>query len=172
MAGMYMKIEGMDPTGAATLKLNGEDGWIAIKSYKWGGTRHVEMDIGNSNNSDKGVVNLSEVTVTKEIDGSSGDLQSFLYAPGKEGKKVQFMLTKPEKDGTGVLVFYQVQIDNARLSGFYVEATDGGNVENLVFSYVQINQKVNTEDAKGELEEGGLVSFSIPDGEMVSGSKG
>ncbi len=171
MAGMYMKIDGLKPTGAATIKVNGEDGWIAIKSYKWGGTRHVEMDIGNSNNSDKGVVNLTEVNVTKEIDGASGELQSFLYAPGKEGKQVQFILTKPDKEGTGVIVFYQSQIDNARLAGFYIDAADGGTVENLVFSYVQINQKVNTEDPNGEPVEGGLVSFNIPSGEMVSGSK-
>ncbi|MGF1844782.1 MULTISPECIES: type VI secretion system tube protein Hcp [Vibrio] len=177
MASIYMRVEGLNVTGGATIKdvkaLEGkDDGWFAISSYSWGGVRNVAMDIGNSNNADSGMVAMSEVNVSKQVDGASEDLLSYLFNPGKEGRTVEVAFTKPQNDGQGADVYFQVMLKNARLVSYNVSGSDGSQpYESLALSYIEISQKHNYEKEGGEMVSGGLVTYSLPLGKMTSGSK-
>ncbi|MDD1783982.1 type VI secretion system tube protein Hcp [Enterovibrio sp. ZSDZ35] len=172
MASIYMRIDGVDVKGGATITGLDGTGWFALSSYKWGGVRNVQMDIGNGNNADSGMVALSEVKITKQTDGASEDLLSYLFNPGKEGKTVEIAFTKPESGGQGAIVYFQIKLSNARLVSYTVEGNDGGQPhETVSLAYVEISQKHNYELEDGEMKDGGIVTYNLPQGKLLSGAK-
>ncbi|MGF1767663.1 type VI secretion system tube protein Hcp [Enterovibrio makurazakiensis] len=172
MASIFMRIDGVDVKGGATIEGLEGTGWFAISSYKWGGVRNVAMDIGNANNADSGMVAITEVNFTKQADGASEDLLSFLFNPGKEGKMVEIAFTKPESGGQGAVVYFQIKLSNARLVSYNVEGTDGSQpMEKVALSYIEISQKHNYELEDGELKDGGIVTYNVPQGKLLSGAK-
>lgn len=172
MASMYMRINGVDVKGGATvLGLEGS-GWFAINHYSWGAVRNVAMDIGNGNNADSGMVAMSEVNILKAVDGATEDLLSFLYNPGKEGKTIEIAFTKPEADGSGAKLYFQVKLSNARLVSYNINGSDGAQpYESISLSYVEISKKHNYELEGGEVKDGGIVTYNLPQGKLLSGSK-
>lgn len=172
MASIYMRIDGVDVKGGATIEGLDGNGWFAISSYKWGGVRNVAMDIGNANNADSGMVAITEVNFTKQADGASEDLLSFLFSPGKDGKTVEIAFTKPESTGQGAVIYFQIKLTNARLVSYNVEGSDGAQpIEKVALSYTEISQKHNYELDGGELKDGGIVTYNIPQGKLLSGAK-
>ncbi len=172
MASIYMRIEGVDVKGGATVEGLEGNSWFAISSYSWGGVRNVAMDIGNGNNADAGMVALSEVNIAKQVDGASEDLLSYLFNPGKEGKTVEIAFTKPESDGSGAKLYFQVKLSKARLVSYNVSGSDGSQpFESISLSYVEISQKHNYELDGGEIKDGGIVTYNLPQGKLLSGSK-
>jgi type VI secretion system secreted protein Hcp len=177
MASIYMRVEGLDVKGGATITdvkaLEGKDElWFAISSYSWGAVRNVAMDIGNSNNADSGMVAMSEVNVSKQVDGASEDLLSYLFNPGKEGKTVEIAFTKPQHDGQGAEVYFQIKLTKARLVSYNVSGSDGSQpYESLALSYIEISQKHNYEKDGGDMVSGGIVTYNLPIGKMTSGAK-
>lgn len=175
MASMYMRVEGLTIKGAATMdtiktEVGKTDGWFAINSYSWGGVRNVAMDIGNGTNADSGMVGVSEISVTKEVDGASESLLSYLFNPGEAGKTVEIAFTKPKSDGQGAQVYFQVKLDKARLVSYNVSGSDGSQpFESLALSYTAISQKHHFEDEGGKMTAGGIVTYDLPTGKMTSG---
>ncbi|MCL9781222.1 type VI secretion system tube protein Hcp [Vibrio sp. S4M6] len=171
MASIYMRIDTVEVNGGATVEGLDGAGWFAIQSYSWGGLRNVSMDIGNGNNRDSGMVAASEVNIIKEVDGASEGLLSFLFNPGGEGKTVEIAFTKPESDGSGAKVYFQVKLEKSRLVSYNVSGSDGSQpFETVSLSYVEISQKHNPEDDGGTVTEGGLVTYNLPQGKMLSGA--
>lgn len=170
MATIYMRIDGVDVKGGATVEGLEGKGWFAISSYGWGGARNVAMDIGNGSNADSGMVALGEVSVSKQVDGATENLLSFLFNPGKEGKTVEIGFTKPDADGSGAILYFQVKLENARLVSYHINGSEGAlPYESLSLSYVEISQKHNyVED--GKVTPGGLVTYNLPQGKLLSGS--
>ena len=175
MASIYMRVSDLQVEGAATIgqleTAEGKnDGWFAINSYAWGGARNVAMDIGNSTNADSGMVGVSEVSVTKEVDGASEDLLSYLFNPGKDGRTVEIAFTKPANEGQGVEVYFQIKLEKARLVSYNVSGTDGSQpFESLSLSYTSISQKHHYEKVGGELPSGGVVTYDLPPGKTPAG---
>jgi type VI secretion system secreted protein Hcp len=167
-----MRIDGVDVKGGATVQGLEGSGWFAINNYSWGAVRNVSMDIGNGNNADSGMVALSEVNVSKQIDGATEDLLSFLFSPGKEGKTVEVAFTKPEADGSGAKLYFQVKLSRARLVSYNVHGSDGSQpTETISLSYVEISQKHNYELEGGEIKDGGIVTYNLSQGKLLSGAK-
>ncbi|OAN17819.1 hypothetical protein A3K86_02550 [Photobacterium jeanii] len=172
MASIYMRIEGVKVEGGATVEGLPKDGWFALNSYSWGAVRQVAMDIGNGNNADSGMVAMSEVNITKEVDGASEDLLSFLFNPGAEGKDVDIVFTKPARDGSGAEIYFQVGLKKARLVSYNVSGSDGSQpFESIALSYIQLDQKHKHEADGGKMVDGGLVSYHVPQGKLLSGAK-
>ncbi|MCG7586592.1 MULTISPECIES: Hcp family type VI secretion system effector [Photobacterium] len=172
MASIYMRIDGVQVDGGATIEGLPGEGWFALSSYSWGAMRNVAMDIGNGTNADSGMVAMSEVNITKEVDGASEDLLSFLFSPGTAGKDVEIVFTKPARDGSGAEIYFQVKLNEARLVSYNVSGSDGSQpFESIALSYVQLDQLHWHEDNGGKMDKGGLVSYNVPGGKMLSGSK-
>lgn len=172
MASIFMRIDGVEVKGGATVEGLEGAGWFAIGFYSWGAVRNVAMDIGNGNNADSGMVAMSEVNISKNIDGASEDLLSYLFNPGKEGKTIEIAFTKPESDGSGAKLYLQIKLSNARLVSYNINGSDGSRPsENISLSYVEISQKHNYELEGGEIKDGGIVTYNLPQGKLLSGAK-
>lgn len=170
MASIFMAIEGMNPEGCATVEgLDGGEGWFALDGFSWGGIRNVEMDIGNARNQDTGMVAVSGLNVTKQMDGAQAGLLSFLYSPGV-GREVKIAVMKTGASTDGPIVYFQVKLAQARLTSYQISCSDGQKpYESMEFSYNEVTQIYNWEAESGDITPGDPVIFNIPMGKMLSG---
>lgn len=177
MASLYMRIEGQTPKGAATAEFTGgdslaKDGWFTISSFQWGAVRSVGMNIGDGFNADSGMVGMQELVINKVLCGASENILSCLYIPGAEGKIFDLIATKPDRIGQGVQVYLQIKLEKARIVSYSVSGSDGSQPsETIAVAYNLIKIKHWHESASGELEPGGLVTFDLPTGKLLSGNK-
>ena len=176
MANMYMKIGSTESTGDATAAYSGDagvsaGGWFAIRSFNWGAARSVTMDIGNGMNRDAGMVAMSEISVSKEMDGASENILSRMYVPGEAGDEVQIIVTKPARTGQGQEVYLQLTLEHARVVNYSLSASDGATpFESLALAYSKVTVKRWNEEEGGNLVAGGDVTYDLPTGTAESHS--
>ncbi|MGN1392569.1 MAG: type VI secretion system tube protein Hcp [Succinivibrionaceae bacterium] len=171
MANIYMNIKGYKPSGVATIKDPNGEVYMAVKSYAWGATRNVNMNVGNMNNRDSGIGSIKTVTITRELDGAANALLTSVFKfDNTKGKNITFLFTKPKKDGQGVVTYYKVELTNARIVSYTENLSNNAKPESemeIAFTKIGITHK--TEDVVGKLTEGAATIFDIPTGVLEAG---
>ena len=73
MATLFMRIDKNEKIkgGATVEKIGGKEGWFALQSVSWSGARGVNIEIGNAENRDSGIVHMGEISCSKSYDGAS-----------------------------------------------------------------------------------------------------
>lgn len=171
MASIYMSIEKFSPTGVATLK--GPDGtYMAVKSYSWGASRNVGMEVGNMNNRASGIGEMKGITVTRELDGATNALLTSVFKfDNTTGKKMTFIFVRPKSDGSGNDIYYKVELTDARICSYKLTGeTDGKPEEELGIVYTKISITHNSEDALGVIQKGAATVFDVPTGVLEAGA--
>lgn len=173
MASIFMRIDGINPKGAATVeKIGGKDGFFAIDSVTWNAVRGVGIDVGNANNADQGMVALGEVNITRGCDGATPHLTTFLYAPGSEGKTIEVVMTKPNREGSGADPYLILTMKAARMSSYNMAATNGSLPnESFSLTYTEISKAYYMEAEGGKIEKGPEVGFDATTAKVTSTAK-
>ncbi|KAF7772310.1 Hcp1 family type VI secretion system effector [Pseudoalteromonas citrea] len=171
MASIFMRIDGNDTIkGAATVvDLNSKKGWFAVDSLSWGAMRGVSVDIGNANNQDSGMVALGEISISKTYDGATPYLLTYLFQPGADGKTIELVMTKPSRDGKGIIPYYVISLEEARMANFSISGSDGGQPsESFSLTYTKIEQIFFVEDEGGKLEKAASVKYDATTNQLTS----
>ena len=173
MASIFMRIDGVKPEGGATVEsINGKDGFFAIETVSWGAVRGVGIDVGNANNMDQGMVALGEVALNRECDGASPYLTTFLYVPTSEGKLVEVLLTKPERNGNGADPYLIISLKEARISNYEMSVSNGSlPQESFNLIYTEISKSYYIEGQNGEIKKGPEVAFNTTTAKVISAAK-
>jgi len=165
MSSIYMRIEGLETIqGAATIgEIGGKKGFFSIDSLSWGAVRAVTVDIGNANNADQGMVGLGELSISRESDGASPYLNTFLFSPGAEGKTVEIMITKPSRTGAGVDPYMVITVDKSRISSYNIGCGDGSlPSESFSLAYAVLSLVYYYEDEAGTINKGDTIKYDVP----------
>ncbi|MBU2898830.1 type VI secretion system tube protein Hcp [Vibrio hepatarius] len=170
MASIFMRIDGTTPKGAATVeKINGKDGFFAIDTVSWNAVRGVGIDVGNANNADQGMVALGEINITRGCDGATPHIETFLYAPGPEGKSVEIVMTKPNREGSGADPYQITTLTGARISSYNSAGSDGSLPnESFSLTYTKISKAYYIEGEGGKIEKGPEVGFDATTAKITS----
>lgn len=171
MASIYMRIDGNDTIkGSATVaEIGGKKGFFAIDSLSWSAMRNVTVDIGNADNSDGGMVALGEIQCSKQLDGASPFLTTFLFSPGDTGKTVEVVFTKPNRGGKGLIPYLVIKIENARISNYSVSGSDGTQPsESYSMTYSTIAHTYYVESEGGKVDKAAEVAFDTQIAELTS----
>ncbi|UJF17200.1 type VI secretion system tube protein Hcp [Vibrio sp. SS-MA-C1-2] len=171
MASIFMRIDGLnDIKGAATVgDIGGKKGFFAIDTMSWGANRGVSVDVGNSNNADKGMVSLDPITISRISDGASPHLTTFLFSPGADGKTVEILLTKPSRDGAGAEPYLVVTLEKARLADYTVSGHEGSlPAEDFSLTYTTLTIVYYQENDAGKIEKGQTVKYDCTTGKLES----
>jgi type VI secretion system secreted protein Hcp len=171
MASIYMRIDGNDTIkGSATVTdIGGKKGFFALDSMSWSAMRNVTVDIGNADNNDGGMVALGEIQCSKQLDGASPYITTFLYAPGEAGKKIEIVFTKPNRAGKGLIPYLIVTLENARISSYSISGSDGSQPgENFAMTYSTHAQTYYVEAEGGKVEKAAEVTFDTTSAEITS----
>lgn len=170
MASIYMRIDGVDPKGAATIgDIGGKKGFFAIDSASWGAVRGVGVDVGNANNADQGMVALGEVNISRRSDGASPHLTTMLFAPGPEGKTVEILMTKPSREGNGADPYMILTLEKSRISNYNVMGNDGSlPSESLALTYTTLSIVYYREADGGKIEKGDTIKYDVTTAKLES----
>ena len=171
MATLFMRIDKNDKIkgGATVEKIGGKEGWFALQSVSWSGARGVNIEIGNAENRDSGIVHMGELSCSKSYDGASPFMSTFLFFPGKEGKTVYVTDTKPNREGDGVIPYLEFELTNARMSNYSLMTSDGGDPsESFSLVYTKVTITYYVEDDGGKVTKAATVAYDAPTAKLES----
>jgi len=170
MASIFMRIDGLEMEGAATIKeINGKKGFFAIEGANWSSARSIDMQVGNGNNADHGVTSMNPLSASRECDGASPYLCTFMFSPGNEGQLVEIVFTKPGRAGEGPVPYLIITLEKARVCHYNVMGSDGQTPrEDFSLFYSTISLVYYYEKTGGGITKGDTVKFDVTTGTLES----
>jgi type VI secretion system secreted protein Hcp len=132
---------------ASAAKMLGETGWIPLKSFAWHASRSITTRAGDG----RGPVspNLDEVTVDKEVDGSSGSLLEKFHQD-KDGVDCTILFVRTGEPGE---VYLRYKLKATLIKDIHVTSDKEGRPnEKLVLNFTEIELAVWRIDENNEAE--------------------
>lgn len=131
---IYMKYEGVD--GTATHK--GHEKWLTVNSLQWGAGRAMTLIPGSTQNREGSTPSVSEVTFTKEMDGSSPKFFSFCCGLDNKGKKVEVDFVRTGSPGE---TYLKVKLTDTLVTGYSLSSGGDTPSESISLNFTKIEMK-------------------------------
>ena len=162
---LYMTWEGLTKIdGSATIeKLSDEikGSPMRFDSFEFEFSRPIEIAVGDAGNATTGQVEMSNLRVSRQMDGASPYLQTFFYRPRGIASIWTFNLTQTAADGVGESVAASVILEGGRMTSYTVDVDNDERVESISFAYTAIDMKRYNEDEMGFLLDPQSVKFNV-----------
>ncbi len=139
---IYLKYEGIE--GEATHDTHKK--WIDVSSLQFGVGRGISTPAGASTNREASEPSISEVVVTKTLDGASPKLFTESVT-GTTGKKVEIHLVSTGNPGN---TYVEYTLTNALISGYSVSSGGDRPTESLSINFTKIEFKFIPYDDKNK----------------------
>jgi type VI secretion system secreted protein Hcp len=140
--GIYWKPE-KAATGDATEK-NHVD-WIKLSSASFGSGRSITTLTGRAADREAGTAQMSEMTITKDLDAASMNL--FKAACVGNGEKMEFHVTRAGTlDDKSEVVYLKYILENALVTSFASQSTGGKPVETLTINFGKLTMTYTPQD--------------------------
>jgi type VI secretion system secreted protein Hcp len=144
--GIYMRFDNGNPIkGDSTQQgFKGEDGWMNLTDFHWGLKRAFAKDqVGRALNREAAQAHVTEVTVSKDIDASSGALLEAATIDFR-GKECEIAFLRTGNPGEKYLHFTlkNTLIKNLKVTG----QGDQRPKEDLVLDFTHVDIEVKTLD--------------------------
>ena len=131
--------------------------WIEINSLQWGVGRGISTPTGSAQNREASSPSVSEVVITKEMDGSSTGL--FLESvKGTKGTEVKIDLVQT---GDPSRTFTRYTLTNALVSGYSVSSGGDRPSESISLNFTKIEFKYIPSKAENAQETPVTVAFDL-----------
>ncbi|MGB3539155.1 MAG: type VI secretion system tube protein Hcp [Mesorhizobium sp.] len=130
---IYVKYEGID--GEATHEDHKK--WIDVSSLQFGVGRGIASPSGATANREASQPSVSEVVVTKQLDGSSSKLFTESVT-GAAGKKVEIHLVSTGSPGN---TYVEYVLSDALISGYSVSSGGDRPSESVSINFTKIEFK-------------------------------
>src|SRR4051812_16488362 len=137
---IYLKYDGID--GEATHEDHKQ--WIDIGSMQFGIGRAISTPAGSTANREASEPSVSEITVTKSMDGASPKLFTE-SATGNVGKVVKIDLVSTGSPGNTYVTY---TLTNTLISGYSVSTGGDRPTESVTLSFTKIEYKFIPYDDK------------------------
>jgi type VI secretion system secreted protein Hcp len=150
---IYLKYDGID--GEATHSDHSK--WIDIGSMQFGIGRAITTPAGSTANREASEPSVSEITVTKSMDGSSPKLFTE-SATGNVGKTVKIDLVSTGSPGNTYVTY---TLTNTLISGYSVSTGGDRPSESVTLSFTKIEYKFIPYDDKNKAGTPVTVSYDL-----------
>lgn len=139
---IFLNFNGKKPKGNVTAK--GYEGWIKIDDFQFAVSRGVSMEAGNISNREVTYPDISEVTITKIMDGAS----TGLFKEALSGVKGCKVLIDIVKTGAGELETYaSYELEDCLISNYEMDAySNSAPEENISISFAKITMTYTAGD--------------------------
>ena len=158
---IYMNYDGLAVKGDVTAQ--GYADWIELNSFQFGVGRGISSPTGGSKDRESSAPSVSEITVTKAQDASTGKLLTEAYKG--EGVKVVIDFVKTEKDQLQKFLTYE--LEDAMISGYSTSSGGDRPSESLSINFVTVNVIPKVIDKDGKSSNGDAVKYDIGKGKVV-----
>jgi type VI secretion system secreted protein Hcp len=137
---------------ASAAKMLGETGWIPLKTFEWSATRSVTTRAGNGASSqNRGPIStdLKDVTVNKEVDGSSCALLEKFHQD-KDGVDCTIVFVRTGEPGE---IYLRYKLKSTLIKELHITPDKEGRPnERLVLNFTEIELGVWRIDENNEAE--------------------
>ena len=142
----------------------GFEDYMSLYSMQFGIGRAVTMEVGEMNNRDSGRPSISEVTVSKQMDGAS----AMIFKDSLSGRSMPKLLVELVRTGaeSGFSKFVSYELCDVILSSYSISAGDSGApIENLCFSFSKIIMTHASSDKSNKEGTNVIVGYDLASGE-------
>lgn len=150
---IYLKYEGID--GEATHEDHKK--WIEVGSLQFGIGRGISTAAGSTANREASEPSVSEVVITKTLDGASSKLFTE-SATGATGKKVEIHLVSTGSPGN---TYVEYTLTNSLISGYSVSSGGDRPSELISINFTKIEYKHIPFDASNKAGTPVTVSYDL-----------
>lgn len=150
---IYLKYEGID--GEATHENHKK--WLDIGSFQFGVGRGISTPSGSTANREASEPSVSEVVVTKLMDGSSPYLLTEAVT-GAVGKKVEIHLVSTGSPGN---TYAEYTLTNALVSGYSLSSGGDRPSESISINFTKVEYKHIPYDEKNKAGTPVPVSYDL-----------
>lgn len=156
---IYLNFNKLGIKGNVTAK--GYEDWIDVSSMQFGVGRGVSMEVGNTSNREATRPSISEVTISKALDASSGSLfkESVVGVDG-----VTIIIDIVKTGAAEVEKYCRVTLEDCLVSSYSLGASSGGAPnESLAFSFTKILTDMTGADRNNKNGSNMLVGYDLND---------
>jgi len=142
----------------------GFEKYMSLYSMNFGVGRAVTMEVGEMNNRDAGRPSISEISVTKQMDGAS----AMIFKDSLTGRAMPKILIELVRTGaeSGFTKFVSYELEDVILSSYSLSAGDNGApVENLSFSFSKFIMTHASSDKTNKEGANVIVGYDLASGE-------
>ncbi|MFC6486411.1 Hcp family type VI secretion system effector [Nitratireductor sp. GCM10026969] len=139
---IYLKYDGID--GEATHDKHQK--WIDVQSMQFGIGRGISTPSGSTANREASEPSVSEVTITKMMDGASPKLFTE-SATGAAGKEVKIHLVSTGSPGN---TYVEYTLTNSLISGYSVSTGGDRPTESISINFTKMEYKFIPYDDKNK----------------------
>ena len=156
---IYLKLGSIE--GGATEK--DHDKWIEIGSMQFGTGRGIDMNVGSTTNRSATQPSISEITLSKTLDGSSNNL----FYEAVIGKGVEAKIHFTRSEGEKMETYLEYTLEAAMVSSYSVSS--GGDVpsESISLNYTKIEIKHTPTKTDGTLGDPKTAGYNLTTGEKI-----
>ena len=137
--GLYMYYPGLKGDATET----GFKDWITLQSVHFGTSRSVASSVGSTAGREASVPDISEITVTKQLDAASAGLFRASVTLSK-GQAVNIAFTRTGAQGEAYLKY---QLDDVLITGYSISTAGDRPVEQVSISCAKFQMTVTTTDS-------------------------
>lgn len=120
--------------------------WIEVHSFQWGVGRAISTPVGAAKNREASAPSVSEITVTKELDGASVPLMQAALGASK-AVEVKFFFTRTDHDK--VETYLKYTLTNTLVSGYSVSSGGAALNESLSLNFTKIEVNHTPSESEG-----------------------
>ena len=157
---IYINYNGKKVKGSVTA--DGYEDFLEVDSFQWGCGRGITMEVGATANREATRPSISEITLSKQMDASSGALLKEALS-GVEGVPVEIHLVKT--GGKKVEKYAQFNLKNVLISSYSCNASAGGApYESLSLSFTDVVADLTNADPANKNKGSMKVGYNLEKG--------
>lgn len=160
---IFMNFNGNTPKGNVTA--DGYSDWIKLDDFQFAVSRGISMESGNTSNREVTYPDISEVTISKIMDGSSTGLFKEALA-GAKGCKVLIDIVKTGADRIEQYATYE--LEDCLLSNYDMTSySNSAPVESLSISFAKITMSYTAGDRSNKGGTPERVGYDLEKGKKL-----
>jgi len=160
---IFLNFNGNKPKGNVTA--DGYEDWIKVDDFQFAVSRGISMESGNTSNREVTYPDISELTISKIMDGASTGLFKEALT-GSTGCKVLIDIVKTGADKIEKFVAYE--LEDCLLSNYDIDAySNAAPIENISISFAKITMTYTAGDRSNKAATPERVGYDLTTGKKL-----
>ena len=152
---IYMNYDSLAVKGDVTAQ--GWVGWIELNSFQFGVGRGIASPTGGSADRESSAPSVSEITVTKDQDSSTGPL----VTAALQGEGVTVIIDFVKTSSGSLSKYMEYTLTNAMISGWSTSSGGDRPSESISLNFTKIQVDPTTLDATGTASNAKPVTYDV-----------
>jgi len=139
------------------------EGWVELNSFQFGVGRGISSPTGGSADRESSAPSVSEITITKDQDSSTGPL----LTAALQGEGVTVIIDFVKTSSGQLLKYMEYTLTNTIISGWSTSSGGDRPSESISLNFTKVQVDPTTIDATGNISNANPVTYDISTAKVV-----